>query len=411
MGFLGGGFGAKERARFGQQALAMVRGQSAVARAEFEAGEFRIDYWLHDGEYGRIDLTTVFKRCRGVSEAEAAHMLFDFVAVSPALGGAEQSGGWGEIAPRLRPLVRQADSLAMRVEGMRVAEHSVWRPVLPCLMESVVVDLPTSMRTLDPGQVAEWGLDMDAVFATARANLAELALDTVAAYDPGANSGMLHIPDVSGDLYAGSLPLVDGWLAGIGAKAGARPIVFIAENVGVLVGAEFSEQHVLWLVNTARRLFDDAVRPVSPMPYTIDAAGGLIPYRVRGDHAAWREIRSAEATLAAAVYGGQYEHLRADLDAGLTEDRAAKLMHVRSKDGVETTVAPWTDTVPTLLPKVGNVTLTNADTGETFGVTWEILAAAVDLRPVPGIYPPRFRVEHHPDPEVMGWLRSRSGMQ
>ncbi|WP_216910830.1 hypothetical protein [Nocardia noduli] len=184
------------------------------------------------------------------------------------------------------------------------------------------------------------------LFGAARVNLAE-SFDTVAAYDPGSSAGMLHIPDLSGDLYAGSLPLVDGWLSGIGAKVGARPIVFIAQNVGVLIGVEFSEEHVVRLVEMARRLYDDAVRPVSPMPYTVDEAGRLVPYRVARDHRAWREITAAESTLAAQVYGSQYEHLRAE----------------------------------------------------------------VDLRPVPGVYPPRYRVEYHPDAEAMARLRAVAALR
>ncbi|APA95633.1 hypothetical protein [Nocardia seriolae] len=184
------------------------------------------------------------------------------------------------------------------------------RPLLPCLMETLVVDHPTSMQRVHPSQLAEWGVDAETVYATARADLTGLALDSVARYDPGAKGGLLHIPDTDGNQYAGALPLVDGWLAGIGRKAGARPIVFVAENVGVLAGAEFSEQHVLHLVNAARERFDNAVREVSPVPYTLDDAGRLVPYRVPRNHLAWKEIRAAEALLTANVYGQQYGYLR-----------------------------------------------------------------------------------------------------
>lgn len=258
----------------------------------------------------------------------------------------------------------------------------------------------------EPGPLEEWEVDAETVFATARANMAELSLDTIGRYDPRDRGGMLYIPDTSGDDYAGSLPLADGWLAGIGTKAGARPIVFVAQNTGVLVGAEFSEEHVLHLVRTARELFDDALREVSPVPYTLNAHGRLVPYRVPRTHAAWREIRSAETVLAAHVYEQQYEHLRADLDAELTDDRAAKLGAVRKKDGVETTWTSWTDTVPTLLPRANNVSLTNPETGATFFVPWQTLSAAIDLQPVEGIYPPRYRVEFHPDADTMARLRT-----
>ncbi|WP_405135283.1 hypothetical protein [Nocardia sp. NBC_01388] len=409
MSFLGGVFGSN-RKQFGARALAVVRGQSTVVAADFDAAAFEISYRTHDGERGRINLTTVFKRCRGASAEDTERMLSDFLTMTPSLGAAELPDGWAAAAPCLRPLIRQAGQLDQRMEGMRIADHTLWRPILPCLIETVVIDQPTAMKRVGPSDLEEWGVDADTVFATARGNLAGAALDTVAGYDPGSKAGILHIPDNDGDMYAGSLPLVDGWLAGIGAKAGARPIVFIAQNVGVLIGAEFSEQHVVRLVQLARQLFDDAVREVSPVPYTVDDDGRLIPYRVSRDHQAWREIRSAESTLAASVYGQQYEHLRADLDADLTEDRAAKLMHARQQDGTEMTFTPWTDAVPTLLPRAHNVTLTNVETGETFGVSWEILAAAVDLRPVEGIHPERYRVEYHPEPEVMQRLRASSGM-
>ncbi|MFD6463940.1 hypothetical protein [Streptomyces roseolus] len=216
---------------------------------------------------------------------------------------------------------------------------------------------------------------------------------------------VLHIPDADGDLYAGSLPLVPGWLAGIGAKAGARPIVFVAQNTGLLIGAEFSPDHVLHLLRTARQLFDNAAREVSPVPYTVDENGRLIQYQVPRHHPVWRGIRAAESALSAHVYGQQYEHLRADLDAGRTEDRAARLTHI-SRDGVETTFAAWTDTVPTLLPRANNVSLTNVDTGATFFVPWQTLATATELRQVEGIYPPRYRVQFHPDAHVMAVQRA-----
>ncbi|WP_405177405.1 hypothetical protein OG225_24025 [Nocardia sp. NBC_01377] len=416
MRFLGGLFGSNRKV-FVEQAVDMLRAMNSVASVESDAEALQISYWTHDGMHGRIDLTTVYRRCRRASAADAGRMLAEFMSISPQNGRADRSGGaerisgWAEIAPLLRPVVRQAGGLDQRFDGERIADHTVWRPVLPYLTETIVIDRPTSMESVNPQHLAEWGVDADTAFATARTNLAASAFDTLAAYDPGSKAGMLHIPDMSGDLYAGSLPLVDGWLSGIGAKAGARPIVFIAQNVGVLIGVEFSEEHVVRLVEMARRLYDDAVRPVSPMPYTVDEAGRLVPYLVARDHRAWREITAAESTLAAQVYGSQYEHLRADLDDYLTEDRAAQLMHVRRPDGVESTIAPWTNTVATLLPRVHMVTLTDVDTGETFGVGWEALAAEVDLRPVPGVYPPRYRVEYHPDAEAMARLRAVAALR
>lgn len=415
MSFWGGKFGSAKReqarrADFGAQALSMVRAQPAIAAADFDIEKFEIAYVTHDGERGWMNLTTVFRRCADVSPREAAHLLFDFVTSGHAGGAVEPPNSWAAAAGKLRPLIRQAGELSIRIEGMRAGDHILWRPALPCLMETIVLDEPSAMRKVHPSQLAEWGVDSETVFAAAQSNLNAFAHDTVARYDPNARGGILYLPDSDGEQYAGSLPLVPGWLAGIGARAGARPIVFIAGNTGVLVGAEFSAQHVVHLVTTARELFDQSVRQVSPVPYTLDAAGRLTPYQVPRDHPAWKDIRAAESLLAANVYGQQYETLRAELDEGALEDYAAKLLHARKPDGTETTITPWTDTVPTLLPQAHNVTLTNPSTGETFGVPWQTLAAAVDLHPVPGLYPPRYRVENHPDEPVMAQLRAMSQM-
>jgi hypothetical protein len=85
-------------------------------------------------------------------------------------------------------------------------------------------------------------------------------------------------------------------------------------------------------------------------------------------------------------------------------------MHVRSAEGLDTTVATWTDGVPTLLPRAHAVMLCDAETMETFPVRWDTLAVEVDLMPVGGMYPARYRVEHHPDGDAMARLRAAPGM-
>ncbi|MBF6439305.1 hypothetical protein [Nocardia cyriacigeorgica] len=134
----------------------------------------------------------------------------------------------------------------------------------------------------------------------------------------------------------------------------------------------------------------------------------MIPFTVTREHPAWAGIRSAEATLAGQIYGQQHQALQADLEAGLVDDLVAKLLHMRVPNGMASTVAPWTDTVPMLLPRAHNVSLTNVDTGATFTVPWEVLAREVPLEPVAGLYPKRYRVEFHPGAEAMARLAAAS---
>ncbi|MEU0544437.1 hypothetical protein ABZ319_31655 [Nocardia sp. NPDC005978] len=178
----------------------------------------------------------------------------------------------------------------------------------------------------------------------------------------------------------------------------------------MLIGAEYSERHVVQLVDTARELFDRAVREVSPVPYTVDDSGRLIPYRVPPDHLAARDIDFAESTLTSRVYAQQHNNLSADVEAGAL-DFTPQVMHVRAPNGSATTLTTWTDTVPSLLPHARNVMLVDRDASDGFPVPWETLASAVPLTPVEGLYPPRYRAEFHPDAEHMARLRAAGGLR
>ncbi|MGW6424698.1 hypothetical protein ACWF82_18650 [Nocardia sp. NPDC055053] len=415
MGFLSGVFGKRrsdsdDYAAFGEWALAIVRARPGIVSAEFDAAEFAITYATPAGGWAQINLATPYRSVSAAPRELAGDVLmFQLNNLIDNVGDDSSGLAWAAVAPRLRPVIRQAGELATRVQGLSLAENTLWRPLLPCLMERVVIDKPTSMESVTPQHLATWGVDADTVFETARANMTELGSAIVDVFDPA--EGVLYLADEDGEMYAGALPLAAGWIAGLGAKAGALPIVFVPGNVGVFAGFATSPQRVRELVEVARGLFDDAVRPVSPVPYTLDEHGRLVPFTVPRHHPAWPAIRSAESTLAAQTYAMQHDGLRADLEAELIEDYAATLLHTRGPDGIETTFAPWTDTVPTLLPHAHNITLTNVDTGATFGVPWHVLATEVDLVPVPGLFPARYRVRYHPGPQAMARMAAAQGLR
>ncbi|MFC8043139.1 hypothetical protein [Nocardia sp. NPDC057353] len=385
---------------FGERALALVRAQPGVVQAEFDADEFVITYRTATGP-SWIGLTTVWRRAAGRPPAHAQRILEQFVlAGMHGIRARGQWPGWAEVAPHLRPLLRQAGQLDARIEGIRLGDQLLWRPVLPMLIEQVVIDAPETMASVTAQHLDDWGVDAATVFETARANMAGLAQRFLDLLDPTARD-VMHVPDADGELYAGSLPLAPGWLHGAGLRYRTQPLVFVPGNVGVLLGFASSPGRVAELVHAARELYEEAVRPVSPVPYTVGADGGLVPYAVPEGHPAWAPIRSAESALAAAVYRDQYGELRADSPADDSADLAAEILHIGGRDGVEFTMATWTDGVPTLLPRVHAVMLTDLRTGAAVPTRWEALAREVPLEPVPGRYPPRYRVRHHPHPDAM----------
>lgn len=207
------------------------------------------------------------------------------------------------------------------------------------LVEKVVIDAPESMASVTRHDLDDWGVDAATVFETAHANMAGPAAHLMDALDP-AERDVLHVPDADGELYAGSLPLAPGRLHGAGLRYRTRPLVFVPGNTGVLLGFASAPERVAELVHVAGQLYAEAARPVSPMPYTLDAEQRLVPYAVPHGHPAWAAIRSAESTLAAAVYRDRYAALRADLDDGGAEDLAAEILHISGRNGVESTLPP-----------------------------------------------------------------------
>ncbi|WP_051026445.1 hypothetical protein [Nocardia higoensis] len=393
------GRGGSEAARrdFGLLVLSVVRAQPGVAGAEFDDREFVIHYGTPEGMSFRMGLTTPYRRCRGETGPAAHAMLESYVrGIVEGTAAAMRRDSWEVAAPRLRPVLRQAGELASRIQGLRLAENTLWRPVAPGMMERVVVDTPTSMAAVTPHDLVTWGVDAETVFATARANLQGLGAAVVDAFGRSGEP-IMFLPDEDGELYAGALPLVPGWLGALRERYGCEFIACVPGNTGVAIGAVTSPQVVAELVELVREVYEEAVRPVSPVPYITDRHGRLIPFRVPPDHPAWPGIRSAESTLAASVYNDQYEGLRADLEAEITDLLPGQLMHARGRDGVEFTVTTWVDTVPTLLPRADRVLLTSMESGSAVEVAWPDLARELALRPVPGLFPERYRVEFLPD--------------
>lgn len=397
------GRGGDAQREFGRLALSIVRALPGVAGAEFDEREFVIRYGTSDGQVFHLGLTTPFRRCRGATGAAAHQVLEPYVRGLVAAVGSGPAQSWEALAPRLRPVLRQAGILSTRVQGYSLAENTLWRPVVAGLMERVVIDAPAAMTTVTPHDLTTWGVDAETVFATARANLAGLARATVEAFG-AKDDPILYLADEDGDLYAGALPLLPGWIGALRDRYGCEVMAFVAGNTGVLAGAVTSPQRAAELVEFARELYEEADRPVSPVPYTTDQHGRLVPFRVPPGHPAWLGIRSAESTLAASVYRDQYGGLRADLEAEVTDLLPGQLLHVSDRDGVESTMTPWVDAVPTLLPRADRVVLTSAESGAAVEVAWADLARELALRPVPGLFPERYRVERHPDPATVARL-------
>ncbi len=202
---------------------------------------------------------------------------------------------WEQIAPLLRPVLRrEADQ---RTEGAP-DDAPVSRAALPYLVERVVIDRAGAVRFVTERGIQDWGVDADTVYETARMNMAELAMSTLTAFEPPNGTGVMEFSDANGESYVGSLPLIGGWLAGVSARTGTRPLVFLPGQLGMFIVLGVTDETLIQVLELADRQYDEAAQSLSPVPYTVDERGELTPFHVQPGHPAWEALTRAEARLA-----------------------------------------------------------------------------------------------------------------
>lgn len=397
------------RERFANAVLSALRERGRTAA--YIRDDFRIDVAV-PGKTDpiRIYLANTFAECKDASDAEKAERIRRLISISDA---PDTPQTWEEVRPMLRPVLHSGAFGAGIADPLKAP---LSRPAFPLLSELVVVDRPDTMAFVGAHQLAEWGVSAETVFAAARENLASGAF-RLAEREPSDRPTMSRFVE-TGDAYFCSMPLLPGWLAAMRGAAGGRPIAFVTEQSGLLLvggteGAEGTEGEgtdgpggtLTPLLDLAFEEYTEAVRPLSPMAYTVDEAGTVVEYTVPRDHPDFAAVRRAQSTLIAAVYSRQTEALRAEYQEGGVDVYVASVIHAASPNGgVPFTAAAWTDGIQSSLPRTHYVAINDPVALVPFDAVTEIL----DLHPVEGVYPPRYRVGGWPSGETMARLLARA---
>lgn len=398
MSFLGGLFGSA-RNRFGRKVLEQVRAYPAVAAAEFDTEHYEISYQLRNGYVAKLNLGTLYRRFDGKTGPGLFDAVDDLLLPPPA------PDTWEQVAPRLRPVLRKAGYERVQMAGVDPRDDLVLaRPALPFLSELVVIDLPSTVQFVTRQDLSTWGVDADKVYTIAHTNLTDLAMNTLAAFEPSEGVRVMEFADDDGESYVGSLPLVAGWLAGAEARSGTRPLVFLPGHLGMFVVFGASPAVLVQLLSLAEERYAAALRPLSTVPYTPDEHGELAPLEVDPEHPAWAAVRHAQTQLAVSAYRAQTEKLRAFPER---EGAIMELLHVRAPDGAEYTMTSWTDGDVNLLPRADFICFVTGD-GDVFRVEWDTVAGLLPLQLAAEYDPPRYRVRDHPPAEMMARLRALS---
>ncbi|GAA2396668.1 hypothetical protein [Dactylosporangium salmoneum] len=381
--------------RFARRVLTAIR-DAGVAQARYMPEQFAIEVRrdAKSDSPGIAYLGNLYRECARVGRAERRERIAAFLAAVVFNPGAPRA--WDEVAPLLRPLLR---TVTFGAGVDRQAALPVRRPAWPFLAEFVVVDQPTSIMYVTPRQVQEWGVTEHTVYDRARRNMAELAKRTADDGDGPGPRTLIRMVE-SGDAYWASHLFVDGWLAGQRSRVGGPPLLFVPDTTGVLLvgrSAGDSPDSLGKVFELAETEYREAARPISPMAFTVDDGGAVVPYLAPPGDPMYEITHRALVLAASSEYAAQAQHLRSEAFVG-------SCTVAQRPDGSVFSVATWGEGVDTLLPRADFVAF--ASTGaETFFVAWDDMAREVDLDPEPGIEPERFRLRAWPHPGVVERLR------
>lgn len=316
---------------------------------------------------------------------------------------------WSSARPLLRAVLRPV------THGMETFGDAalVRRPAFPFIDEIIVLDLPRTRAYVTVGMAADWAVDPEALFATARENLADLA-------HPGSPDA-LHLTRFldSGDSYFASWLLIPGWLASY-AGGHHRPVAFIPDVDTLLIvpGDPDLLPEVFEMIEAQYR---EATHHISPHAYTVDDSGMVIPLDHLPDHPAHEQALRARSGLSLTEYAIQTRFLTTkfdeDLDlipfADVDPAYVATPAFAQSESGPITLTA-WGEGVEYLLPQADYIHfLQTGPTGEVNIICTVPFDSAVEilgLIPLPGLNPPRFEARRWPTPESFTKLRAASVM-
>ncbi|WIM97678.1 hypothetical protein ACTOB_001226 [Actinoplanes oblitus] len=259
------------RARLAARVIRRLR-RAGVPGARYHRAGFEVRCTLPgDTEPTILPLTPLLGRAR--------RELDDYLAGVLRTGDVPEA--WADAAPRLRPVLRGgAPGAALR------------RPALPELSEFVVVDHPETITYVTPAQLLTWGVSVDQVFATARANLSGAVLHGTPADKPV----VVRFVD-DGNAYWTSHLLLPGWLERLAGQVGGRPVAFAPERGTLLVTADDIDL-LRVLFEQAEEIYARSPRSLTPMAYVSDPDGCTVPYPAPPDHPLHQVVARATRILA-----------------------------------------------------------------------------------------------------------------
>lgn len=393
------------RELFATEAAEIIGALPQITKVERVPDDFALLLRAQNGHEHRVFLTNAYAEARDMSPADRKrHILHMFGAI-----GHEIEQSWESARSMLVPVLRSA-TFGFEIAAKAPEAAFVRRPFLPFLDRVVAVDQPTAMHYVGVQQLDTWKLTEAEVFAAADARIHLLADPAIEKYD--APHGPAWIV-ATRDSYEACRLLVPGWLASFRGRVEGEPVAIVPQRSMLLVSGDARPEQIEWLLDKAEGEFNESNRRLSPAPYSANAAGQVVPYVPGPDHPLAQKVRIAHEKLALYEYGAQKEALEAAHEADGTDVFVASYQVFQAPDGRIRSMAVWTKTVDTYLPRAESVMLVELGDGEgaapkhTVQVPFEAVEAR--LTPVPGLHPVRYQTGEFPDEAELQALAAAYG--
>jgi hypothetical protein len=253
----------------------------------------------------------------------------------------------------------------------------------------------------------------DDAFTAARAHLGSVVADEdVERYDDEAPYPTWWV--AKGDDYQTSRLAIPGWLAAFADRVNGRPIAIAPERGQLIISGDGDARAVLRLAQMAQKEFQAASRAISPVVYTTDASGRVVPYEAPSGHPHADLVSLGSYLFLVAEYKIQTEHLQKRFDAEGTVMFVANYSAVHRNGQSPISYTTWAQNVVSMLPKADLLMIA----GGKFGLTgpewqcripWETFEriAPGSLSIVEGLDPPRFRAKW-PSPAEVERIRAEA---
>ena len=271
-------------------------------------------------------------------------------------------------------------------------------PIGSHLFLTLVFDMPESVRSLSQEELDDWGISFWEAREVAVMNLGEEDFTF-------ASLGDILYASNSGDTYDATRIVLKDLIDRF--EVDGFPVAMVPNRDNLLVTGSDSEVGIKMMIELAATELKESPRPLGVNPL-IYKDGQWQDWKIPSDHPSYRDFRRCQLGMLQFDYDNQKKILEQINEQELIEEFVATFT-VASKDDALSSYSVWGHGVKTSLPKTDSIAFING-IGEGVAVMaeWdEVVAVCGHLMREQKYYPPRFKVEEYPSPEILAELQDR----